>query len=258
MEGPVWYPAKNLLLFVSIFDRLIYLFNLSDGSIKSYKTEGPVGCAFLENDYTILEAELSGIYRIDVHTGKRNFVIQLNDNTHLRYNDGKMDPCGRLLVGTMEYSQPSPGEACLYSFDGTICKKIIQETTISNGIAFSKDETTMYFVDTPTKKVCQYEYDKNTGDAKFQRPIIEITGSGFPDGICLDKEGMLWVAEWGGGEICRWNCTTGKKLDTIKLPCKNVSSCCLVGENEQYLYVTTGKQNINNESVAGGLFRVKL
>src|ERR1017187_1951131 len=93
LEGPVWYPAKNLLLFVSIFDRLIYLFNLSDGSIKSYKTEGPVGCAFLENDYTILEAELSGIYRIDVHTGKRNFVIQLINKQNYAKNTVKWNHC---------------------------------------------------------------------------------------------------------------------------------------------------------------------
>lgn len=256
LEGPVWDERNQVLYFVSIFDCLIYKFNPKDGSISSFKTDSPVGCIAIEPSGTLLEAEINGIYRIDLKTGSKEFIVQPNKNSKLRFNDGKLDPKGRFLVGTMEYTYSAPNESCLYSIENKKYKPIINGTTISNGLAFSADGMTLYYIDSPTKKVGKYKYDVETGDAVFDKYIIDVDSDGVPDGMCIDKKGMLWIAEWGGGRICKWDPNTGQKLKEIEMPGRNVTSCCFF--NDKQLFVTTGKSSSEDDYFGGGLFLVDI
>ena len=103
-----------------------------------------------------------------------------------------------------------------------------------------------------------YAYDPETGEAIFEKYVIEITDGSNPDGMCVDMEGMIWVAQYGGEKVCRWDPESGGKLEEIRMPVKNVTSCCLGGKNLEYLYITTAKDGETQEALAGGLFRVKL
>lgn len=114
----------------------------------------------------------------------------------------------------------------------------------------------MYFIDTPTKKVAQYKYDLLSGDILFEKYIINIDGNGWPDGMCVDLDGNIWVAEWEGSRIRKWDINTGNVLNEILLPCPRVTSCCLGGEKLNELYITTAKSDGN--ILGGGLFRIKL
>lgn len=260
LEGPVWDERRQALLCVSIEQACVYQISLASGEVKTFRTDGAVGCALLTAEGSIVAAAKNGLYRIDIDSGKSEFLVQLNEEEQLRYNDGALDAKGRILVGTMGYGALQPYRGCLYSWDGSQKKILVEGTTISNGIAFSKDSAKMYFVDTPTKKVGCYTYDLETGSAQFARYAVEIVDAGVPDGICMDDEGMLWVAQWGGAKVSRWNPETGEKLDEIPMPCKNVSSCCLGGAKRDTLFVTTAKHDDGSESeeLAGGLFAVKL
>ena len=144
----------------------------------------------------------------------------------------------------------------LFSYINGVSKVLLNDLLISNGIGFSHNGDKMYFIDTPTKKVAQYEYNLTTGDILFEKYIIEIDGAGLPDGMCVDLDGNIWVAEWEGGRVRKWDVNTGKMLDEIILPCPRVTSCCLGGENMDELFITTAKSE--NNIFGGALFRKKL
>ena len=259
LEGPHWDAQNNLIYCVSIEDNMIYAIDPETGEVGTYLTEGPVGCAVLDQKGMILEAEKSGIFRIDPRTKEKQLVAKAHDDERIRYNDAKLDPKGRLLVGTMGYDETYEGESALYAIekDGTV-RTVLDGLTLANGMGWSPDGKTLYFIDTPTKKVGSYAYDPETGEAIFEKYVIEITDGSNPDGMCVDMEGMIWVAQYGGEKVCRWDPESGGKLEEIRMPVKNVTSCCLGGENLEYLYITTAKDGETQEALAGGLFRVKL
>jgi sugar lactone lactonase YvrE len=258
LEGPVWDATHNSIVCVSIEQELIYQIRCNTGQIKTFKTEGAVGCVVKKSDDKYWSAEKGGIFEIDIKSGSRSLLINPISNSLLRLNDGKLDPIGRFIFGSMGHDIQMDGANKVYSFDGNLCKVIIENVTISNGIAFSSDGLTMYYIDTPTKKVSEYNYKIETGEAEFQKYLFEISGEGFPDGMCVDIDGMLWVAEWGGGKVCKWNPKTLEKLLEIIIPCTNVTSCCLGSSDLNYLYVTTAINKEIYEPLAGGLFRIKI
>ncbi len=155
-----------------------------------------MGFAVFEDNEHIIYAAYEGVYRINIHTGDEEYLFHLISDSRIRYNDGTMDSKGRLLLGTTGYKCYLPQQNCLYSWDGKKGKDIITGTSISNGIAFSADDQLMYFVDTPTNRIARYYYDIETGNVLFDKYIIEITDGGSPDGICIDNNGYLYVAQW--------------------------------------------------------------
>jgi sugar lactone lactonase YvrE len=258
LEGPCWDPIEQVIYCVSIEQSLIYRITPKFGEVTSFPTNGHVGCVVVDKEGMLISGEKGGIYKINPTTGKRSFIAQFEEDILMRYNDGKLDPKGRFIIGTKGYLEDLPGKGKLFSYDGHTVRTLITEATICNGIGFSLKGDKMYFIDTSTKKVACFHYNLTTGEADFDRYIIEIPGKGWPDGMCVDIDDNIWVAEWGGGKVCKWNPKTGEKMQEIILPCINVTSCCLVGEELDYLYITTAKNEAKNESLAGGLFRIKI
>lgn len=256
LEGPHWDDATNLLYFVSIEDQMIYQFNEETIELQSYPTSGPVGAAVVTEDGYLLAAEKEGLYSIDLETKKRTFLMQPNTDDRLRYNDGKLDPKGRFLIGTMGYGETLERAASLFVIDNGHVKEILTDLTLSNGIGWSEDGLTFYHIDTPTNKVDKYDYDLVRAELSNKRTAVEITDGGSPDGMCVDLDGNLWVAEYGGKKICKWDSETGERLIEISMPVSNITSCCLGGSKREYLYITTAKQA--GEALSGGLFKVKI
>ena len=262
LEGPRWSDDLNALLCVSIEQERIFLIDEDGQFVKTFKTHGQVGFAVFKDKDTIIYAAYDGVYELDINTNKDKFLFQANTDKTLRYNDGDYDPKGRLLLGTTGYKRFAKEENCLYStnIDGSGLKRIVESTSISNGIAFSPDTKYLYFIDTPTKKVGRYEYDVETGNCKFDKYVFEIEGDGVPDGMCIDKDGFLYVAEWGGYRVCKWDPESGKCLRKYPVPVKNVSSCTIGGKNHDILYITTAAHDDGTESemIAGGLYKIYL
>lgn len=256
LEGPHWDEENNLLYFVSIEDQMIYQFNEKTTEIQTYPTSGPVGAAVLTEGGYILSAEKDGLYSIDPDTKKRTFLMQPNTDDRLRYNDGKLDPKGRFLIGTMGYGETIEGAASLFVIDNGHFKEILTDLTLSNGLGWSADGMTFYHIDTPTNKIHKYDYDLMTADLSNKQMVVEITDGGSPDGMCIDLDGNLWVAEYGGKRICKWDSQTGEQLIEIPMPVSNITSCCLGGSEKEYLYITTAKKD--GEALSGGLFKVKI
>ncbi len=260
LEGPIWDKQNNLLYCVSIEQGLIYQINPKSGEVQSYPSKGSVGCVALTSDNNLISAEKEGIFITNPKTKEKTYLTQFESNPDLRYNDGRFDPVGRFLVGTKSekdfFLEKEIVKGKLFSYYNGECKILLDNLLISNGIGFSHNNEKMYFIDTPTKKVAQYRYDIYNGDVLFEKYIIEIDGSGWPDGMCVDLDGNIWVAEWEGGKVRKWDVNTGKVLDEILLPCPRVTSCCLGGENMDELFITTAKSEGN--IFGGALFIKKL
>ena len=189
-----------------------------------------------------------------------------NPEPHLpgnRFNDGKCDPAGRFWAGTMSHTdEPEKGSLYLLDKDLSVTQKI-ENVSISNGLAWSPDQNTFYYIDTPTKKVAAFHFDKTNGNIENKRYVIQFSNNeGTPDGMTIDSEGMLWIAHWDGWQISRWNPATGEKIKTILLPVSRVTSCCFGGKNLDDLYITSASTGLSDdqlrkEPLAGSLFVIK-
>ncbi len=179
-----------------------------------------------------------------------------------RFNDGKCDPRGRFLAGTMDLGEQDP-LGSLYSFDGKTVTKLLGGTIISNGLTWSPDYKTLYYIDTPTRIVQAFDYDLDSGAIANGRTLITIPESlGWPDGMTSDTQGNLWVAMWGGAQITKWNPNTGQLLEQIPVPAMNVSSCVFGGKNLNELYITSARKGLDEATLTrypltGGLFRLQ-
>jgi sugar lactone lactonase YvrE len=86
---------------------------------------------------------------------------------------------------------------------------------------------------------------------------------GFPDGFTIDKEGMIWLAQWGAFCVCRYNPTRGERLLKIDVPAAHTSACTFGGPDMDDLYITTARDRIAPEELdgtqehAGSLFKIK-
>jgi sugar lactone lactonase YvrE len=140
---------------------------------------------------------------------------------------------------------------------------MLDNISVSNGMGWSPDNRIMYFTDSFTLQVFAFDYDLLTGSISNRRTVVKLSdGEGTPDGLTVDEEGMLWVAQWRGWKLCRWNPHTGERLLSIPMPAERVSSCTFGGDNWDELYITTARVSQSEEVLtqypyAGGVFRMK-
>lgn len=258
LECPVWDKKNNIIYCIAPFNEKIYSINMLNSTFEVIPTtKGVIGAIDLSSEGILISAEETGIYKLDLKNNVRQFLVQLKPEikynfrqNNLYYNDGKLDAKGRFVVGT---TSPFNNNR-LYSFDGTSSKILENNIGVSNGIAWNKNNTVMYYIDSDTKKVAKYNYNIETGDAFFDSYVIEFS-QGTPDGMCIDEHDNLWIAEFDGQRVSKWETKNYTKIDEINFPVW-VTSCCLGGANEEYLYVTTcqGKQS----KKSSGLFRIKI
>ncbi|MBS4203983.1 SMP-30/gluconolactonase/LRE family protein [Lederbergia citrea] len=263
-EGPSWDAESKVLYWVDILGKQIHTYEPSSGSTGIIQLDEHIGAVVPRKNGGLVAVLQSGFYFIDLPSERLTFIE--NPEEHLennRFNDGKCDPNGRFWAGTMAYDG-AEGQASLYCFEqGNHVKKVLDNVTISNGIAWSPDFKTMYYIDTPTRQVVSYDYDMKTGEISNKRIAVVIPHEmGGPDGMTSDLEGNIWIAHWGGFQVTRWNPKTGELLVSIPIPAPQVTSCVFGGENLDELYITTARTGLDQETLekyphAGGLFRVK-
>jgi sugar lactone lactonase YvrE len=151
----------------------------------------------------------------------------------------------------------------LYSFDGKTITKLLGEITISNGMTWSPDHKTFYYIDTPTREVKAFDTDLETGAIANPRVAVSVPASlGWPDGMTSDTRGNLWIAMWGGAQVTIWNPNTGRLLEQIPVPELNASSCVFGGRHLDELHVTSARKGLDEAALrryplTGGLFRIK-
>jgi sugar lactone lactonase YvrE len=214
----------------------------------------------------LVAATAQGFVRLDPDSG---VVTALHDpepgRSEHRFNDGKCDPWGRFWAGTMAYDF-SPGAGSLWRLNNDFsCSLQWQELTISNGLAWSLDRRFLYLIDSPTLTVMAFPLTSTGGLADHPTTCITIPAEwdALPDGMCIDAEGKLWIALFGGSAVTRWDPQDGRLMQTVELPCCQVTSCCFGGPDLDQLLITTARrgldaQALGDQPLAGGLFQLSL
>ncbi len=263
-EGPIWDSNSNILSWVDILKGNIHEYTLTNKVHSIIPVNDMVGAiAHCENgNYLAALKEGLAYVKRDRHEIKYlvNPEKQLPNN---RFNDGKCDSSGRFWVGSMSLDE-EPKAGALYSFrnPGDVVKQI-NDVTISNGMAWTADSKTMYFIDTPTREVCAFDFDIVSARLFNKRIVITIPEKeGYPDGMTIDREGNLWIAHWDGWQITQWNPEKGMKLNSIKLPVAKITSCTFGGKDLSNLYITSARvglssREIKQQPLAGSVFVIE-
>ncbi len=263
-EGPAWESHTGSLYWVDIHAGRLHIFNPEGASDRSIDLGEYLGCAAPRRTGGLVLGLRSGFATLELPSNK--LVRLVNPEPQYpgnRFNDGKCDPAGRFLAGSMDDAEVEPSGS-LYSLnpDGSV-KTLLTGTRIANGLTWSPDTRTFYFIDTPTRTVMAYDYDLATGAIANPRTVISIPPAlGWPDGMTCDSAGQLWVAMWGGAKLTRWNPASGQLLEVIPFPALHVSSCAFGGSHLTDLYVTTARKEMDAGQLAkyplsGGLFRIR-
>ncbi len=263
-ECPVWDDRRHKLFWVDIEGCAIHCFDPETGNDRQIDVGQRVGAIALCGDGGLVAAMAHGFYNVDFDVGLIAAIGDPEaDKPNNRFNDGKCDPAGRFWAGTMGMSKPRQPVGGLYVLEAGQIRQALDGVSVSNGLAWSADKRTMYYIDTQLQTVDAFDYQLTIGALANRRSIIRLPeGTGRPDGMTIDAEGMLWVAHWGGWQVGRYDPATGRQLTRIDVPAEFVSSCAFGGLNLDTLFITTSRKGINSTDLeaqpsAGGVFCVK-
>ena len=264
-ESPLWHKKRKSFFWVDIDGKSFQEYNWRTKQVQQWKLDYRPSLLIEHVDGNLIIGMQGGIAYFDLGSGTMKWLCKLeSDIPGNRTNDGGCDPKGRIWIGTMD-RRFAKEKGSLYCITDLKPEKKIGNVSISNGLVLSIDKTRMYFIDTPTQQVQCYLFDEETGNIRFEKIIVTIDKdkSGSPDGMCMDEEGMLWIAQWNGFGVYRYNPATGKCLGKIDLPVPQVSSCAFGGDNNDYLFITTARENMDEETIAkyplsGNVFIVKM
>ncbi|HLT07623.1 MAG TPA: SMP-30/gluconolactonase/LRE family protein [Cyclobacteriaceae bacterium] len=264
-EGPLWHKERNSCFWVDIERGILYECNINSRAINTWSFDYRVTMVIQARNNNVILALDRSLARFDLENGTLDWLVDVEKNyPNHRCNDGACDSQGRIWVGTMALNIQE-GAASLYCIntDHSVSRKVT-DVTISNGLAWTADDRTFYYIDTPTKKVQAYHFNAEAGDIALDRTVIEIPDNmGSPDGMAIDEEGMLWIAHYGGFGVYRWNPHTGECLEKIEVPVPNVTSCAFVGPKLDQLLITTASENLSQEQLqqypqSGDVFLAKV
>ncbi len=240
-----------MLLWVDILGERVHTADPVTGARSHFATGVPVGAAGLTtggpagaglvlalvNHFATCAADGTGLGRVGSLTTHAPAV---------RFNDGKPDPWGGFCAGTMRWQayEESAEAGSLYRLapDGTIAE-LVAGVSVSNGLDWSDDRRTFYYIDSPAGGIDAFDTDPDSGALSGRRRLLDIApADGMADGMTLDGDGCLWVAVWGSGELRRY--TPKGVLDTVvTVPARQVTSAAFGGADLGTLFITTARED---------------
>lgn len=264
-EGPIWDTREEVLWWIDINECRLHRFDPATQKNETYEIGQRIGTVVPRASGGLMLAVQNGFAAYDPAA---QLDIIADPESHLpenRFNDGKCDPAGRFWAGTLELVEKNMHAGSLYCLfpDGHV-ERQVPDVGISNGIVWTSDKRTMYFIDSPTRRVDAFDYDNDTGEISNRRVAIELPeGFGYPDGMAIDCEDKLWVALWAGWGVARFDPITGELLSKIDVKASQVTACAFGGPELKDLYITTARRDLVGEALhdqpnAGGLFHCRV
>jgi sugar lactone lactonase YvrE len=263
-EGPFWDAPRDRLLWVDIQQGLVVSGALrSDGTIWELgrtRFPGTVGAVApsVAGDLLVAAADRILVHCADGTVRQGPIVIEQPEGRRL--NDGKPDPAGHFLVGTLRLDGASATEELVMIGGGTAIR-VDSDLSLSNGLAWSADGTVFYSVDTQRRLIYQRPWRPGTGPTGPREVFVKLD-DGYPDGICLDAQQHLWVTVWGLGQVHRY-APDGALKDVLPVPAAHTSSVAFAGPQLDTLVITTATQDLTAAQreqypLSGRLFTVRV
>jgi len=258
-EAPTWHPDENKLYWVDILHPAIYRFDPQTGKNDICETGKLVSAILIGADGTLRVASQNGIEALNFDTGALTPIVDPENNVnHNRLNDAKVGPGGAIWVGSMRLdASRASGGLYRVSANGSILRKDTG-LTVANGLDWSPDRKTFYFVDTIPGCIYAYDFDSG-GEISNRRVFASIPeNEGRPDGLCVDVDGGVWCAIWDGWQVNRY--TPDGNLDIeLDLPIPRPTSVCFGGPDLSTLFITSARTRLpavtlSEAPLSGGLF----
>lgn len=261
-EGVIWDHRRQRAWWTDIERCRLYRYDPVAATIEQWETPERLACfaPVAGQDYLVC-AFASGFAFYRPETNELEWIKQLeSDNPGTRLNDGRTDRQGRFWAGTMtEAPKQAIYKGSLYCLNSHLSiSKHIDDLAITNSLCWSPDGQVMYHCDTPSRTIQQYDFTPASGELAQAKTIIKTDPGCFPDGSCIDAQGYLWNAQWGGHKIVRYSPSGDVDLE-LKVPVSQPSCVAFGGTNFDLLFVTTARQGLSEEQLeaepeAGNVF----
>lgn len=248
-EGPASSGENNNhVMWVDIYGKAVRWRNLESSDVGEYKTPEDVGFVIplVEGGELLGTAhgphvrDLSGNYRkVPGRVEADGYLAKKN----LRWNDAKVAPWGDLFLGSMTYDfETNAGALYQLQRGGSHIRRLFGDVTISNGLDWTVDQSAMFYVDTPLRRVDKFDVEER--DIKNRQTFINFPDTyGMPDGMCMDADDNLWVAFWEGSAIRCFDGRSGKLIEQIDLPARRITSGAFAGANLDQLIITSARED---------------
>lgn len=269
-EGPIWDNGRSRLIWTDIDGKKVFQLMPRTGAKTVICTGRMVSSIALHKSRGLIFATDAGLRLWNGPTDVRTIISEHEGQT-LFCNDMIADPRGRLYVGTLYWGpdgMEKPGK--LYLIDTRGKAQVVDDNIrLSNGLAFSPDDATLYYADSAARRIYAYDVERKTGVLRKKRAFVEVPETeGLPDGLTVDADGFLWCAQWYGSQIVRYG-PDGKVERRIPMPCKQVSSLAFGGDDLKDLYITSAGQpwpsqlmppgyDPSSGAVGGSLYRLRI
>ena len=242
-EGPLWNSSTGLITWVDITGLMWHQTEFKTGNTKSRKVSNMVGALVERTNGEFFAAVKEGFAEMNPDEGYavvNNFLPAPE-----RMNDAKADDGGRWWCGSnaIDFTK---GAGKLHVIDEN--RKVetkLTGLTLPNGLAWNRDNTEFYLVDTFESCLWAFDIDFASGELSNKRKLIQFADDGsFPDGMTISNEGFLIIAMWDGARLEIYD-TDGKKQSEISMPVKKPTSCTFGGDKNDILFVTSACREID-------------
>lgn len=248
-ECPLWHPQEAVLYWIDIDGYAVHRFDPLSRARHSWPMPSEPGCIAWCASGGLLVALRNGLMLLDTDSGKLTAVAPAPyDTEKLRFNDGRCDAAGRLWVGTLYETRDRPGGS-LFCVERGVIRDSGSAVTVSNGVAFSADNGTLYHTDTTAHRITAYDFESASGQLFHPRLFKQFASDktapdygGRPDGAAVDSEGAYWCAMFEGSRLLRLS-ATGAVLSEIRLPVRCPTMIAFGGHDLRTLYITSASHN---------------
>lgn len=258
-EGVLWHAESASVYFVDIKQQCIYRCAADGSERHEWSAPRQVGFIVPTAAGGFVCGMQGGLEYFDERSGSFTplYAVEPTQPAN-RINDGFVDGQGRLWFGTMDDDEASP-TGSLYRL-GSDNRLVASDNgyVITNGPAASPDGHTLYHTDTLGKKTYAFDLEPD-GRLHSKRVFASFEGGeGHPDGMAVDAEGCVWIAQFGGWRIDRYS-PQGELLSSVPFPCSNVTKLAFGGPDLRTVFVTTARKGLSPEQLlrqpaAGALF----
>lgn len=247
-ESPLWHPDEAALYWIDIAGHAVHRFHPAQGTHRCWPVPSEPGCIARCADGGLIVAMRSRIAMLDTESGALTTIADAPyDSSAIRFNDGRCDAAGRLWIGTLCDARDRPSGA-LYCVERGVIRNAGNPVTVSNGLAFSVDNRTLYHGDTTAHRIMAYDFDLDDGRLNngrlFKQFSMDRSGvyGGRPDGAAVDSENAYWCAMYEGGRLLRI-APNGDVLQEISLPVRCPTMVAFGDDDLRTLYITTVRHN---------------
>lgn len=263
-ESPVWDETSNALLFVDISRGQINALDEQGKPTQLYQSPSQVGALALTCAGNLIFTRDAGVAILDrssLEVSSHSQPVSMLPS--FRFNDGACDPQGRFVTGLMDAAH-SKNSGKFYRYDPGLNGSVVLENIgLPNGMVWSIDGSEVFFVDSVARTLYRARYPAN-GNGLEAVSVFAYTPPdlGRPDGLAMDVEGGIWVCQFNGGCLLRYD-RHGELSRIIKMPVPRPTSCCFGGADRRTLFITTARFGMSVAELAefpaaGNIYSIRL